>query len=345
MSTTLGQEGPGPRETIGLAHGAGGRASARLVRELFLRHLSNPALDALDDGALLAFGGGLAISTDAFVVEPLFFPGGDIGKLAVCGTLNDVAMCGAEPRALTAAFVLEEGLPLEELERVVRSMAETARAAGVPVVTGDTKVVPRGKADRMFIATTGLGQRLPGVEVSGQNARPGDRVLVSGPVGDHGAAILACRAGIALEGALRSDCASVAGAAVALLGALPGVRCLRDPTRGGLAAVLHEIAQASGVGVELDELRVPVAEPTRVACELLGLEAWSLACEGRFVVVLPEALVHPALALLAGRPDCPGPTEVGRVCSEHPGRVLVRTAIGGRRWLEQAEGEPLPRIC
>ncbi|HOX46386.1 MAG TPA: hydrogenase expression/formation protein HypE [Myxococcota bacterium] len=332
-------------ERVTMAHGAGGRAAARLVQERFLPHLANPALAPLDDGALLELSGRLAISTDAFVVEPLFFPGGDIGKLAVCGTLNDVAMCGAVPRALSAAFVLEEGLPLEELERVVASLGATARAAGVPVVTGDTKVVPRGKADRLFIATTGLGERLPGVEVGGRLARPGDRVLVSGPLGDHGAAILACRAGIALSGELRSDCAAVSAAVVALLAAVPGVHCLRDPTRGGLAAVLHEITLASGVGLELEEARVPVSPATRAACELLGLDPLGLACEGRFVAILPEELAGRALELLRGRPECPGPLDIGRVVAEHPGRVVLATAIGGRRLLDLPEGEPLPRIC
>ncbi|MBN2494512.1 MAG: hydrogenase expression/formation protein HypE [Deltaproteobacteria bacterium] len=331
---------------IQLAHGGGGQATSRLVRELFLTHFHNERLALLDDGARLDLSGPLAMSTDAFVVDPLFFPGGDIGKLAVCGTVNDVAMCGARPRSLAAAFVLEEGLPMADLERIVASMAAEIGRAGVELVTGDTKVVPRGHGDGVYIATTGVGEVLPGVEVSGHRARPGDRILLSGPVGDHGAAIMSVRAGIELGGdALRSDCASVAGAAVALCEAVHGVRCLRDPTRGGLAGTLCEIAGASGVGFEIDEARIPVSEPTRAACEILGLDPLALACEGRFVAVVADGDAAQAADVLGARPEVTGLAEIGRAVAEHPGRVVLRTSIGGSRLLDRAEGEPLPRIC
>ncbi len=327
------------------AHGAGGRATGRLIRDLFLKHLGNPELARLNDGAIIALSGDLAFSTDAFVVEPLEFPGGDIGTLAVCGTVNDIAMCGALPRFLSAAFILEEGLPLSLLERLVTSMAAESRKAGVAIVTGDTKVLPRGRGDGVFIATSGVGVRLPGVEVSGDRARPGDRILVSGPVGDHGATIMAVRAGINLTGSLRSDCASVAKLTLDLLTRFPAVHCLRDPTRGGLAAVLNEFAAASGVGIWVDERAVPIAPDTRVACELLGLDPLHLACEGRFVAVVPQELAVHALALLRSLPGGEGAADIGDVRPEPSGQVILITTIGGSRLLDQPEGEPLPRIC
>lgn len=341
MKTTTGNLS----ERVELSHGSGGRATSRLVRELFLKHLGNPALEALDDGAVLELSGRLAVSTDAFVVDPLFFPGGDIGKLSVCGTVNDVAMCGAVPKALAAAFVIEEGLELAVLERVVASMAEQARACNVAVVTGDTKVVPHGRGGGIFITTTGVGEVLPGVSVSGHRARPGDRVLLSGPVGDHGTTILAVRAGIELGGSLRSDCASVAGAAEALLRVVPEVHCLRDPTRGGLAAVLNEFAGASGVGFVVREKDIPVSTETLVACEILGLDPLGMACEGRFLVVLPAERAARALELLRLRPEGKAAAEIGEVTSEHPGRVVMKTGVGGTRLLDMLEGEALPRIC
>jgi hydrogenase expression/formation protein HypE len=327
---------------IELAHGAGGLATGRLVRELFLSRFGGATLARLDDGAVI---GSIAISTDSFVVDPWCFPGGDIGKLAVCGTVNDVAMCGAAARALSVGFILEEGFGLDDLGRVADSMAAEARRAGVEIVTGDTKVVPRGKGGGVYVNTTGFGDVLPGVRVSGQLACPGDRVLVSGPVGDHGAAIMACRAGIELGGSLRSDCAVVAGAVVALLLAVPEVHVLRDPTRGGLAAALNEIAGSSGVGIEIRERDVPVSADTRAACDLLGFDPLAMACEGRFLAFVPAARAAEARAVLESRSECPAVREIGEVVAAHPRRVVLHTEIGGRRILDVAEGELLPRIC
>jgi hydrogenase expression/formation protein HypE len=330
---------------VELAHGSGGRATSRLVRQLFLRHLPSPALHELHDGAVVPLAGPLAISTDAFVVDPLFFPGGDIGKLSVCGTVNDVAMCGARPASLAAAFVLEEGLTLDELERIVTSMAQTCAAAGVSIVTGDTKVVPRGKGDRVFVTTTGVGQVLPGVSVGPRRILPGDRILVSGPVGDHGTTILALRAGIELGPELRSDCAPVAAEVMLLLERIPQVHAVRDPTRGGLAAVLNEFAEQSGTGFAIDETRVPVSPATRAAADILGLDPLQMACEGRFVAVLPAERAEEALALLRAVPTCAEAALIGTVVDAHPGKVVAKTAIGGERLLDIFEGEPLPRIC
>jgi hydrogenase expression/formation protein HypE len=331
---------------VELSHGSGGRATLRMVRELFLRHLGNPALEALDDGAVLDFPGGtLAVSTDGFVVDPLFFPGGDIGKLAACGTLNDLAMCGAEPRALTAAFILEEGLELKVLERVVASMAEQTRAEGVPVVTGDTKVVPRGKGDGLFITTTGVGRVLPGVAVGSARIQAGDRLLLSGPVGDHGTTILALRAGIELGGSLCSDCAPVARAVLPLLKAFPEVHALRDPTRGGLAAVLNEFAEASRIGLQVRERDIPISPDTRAACDLLGLDPLNMACEGRFLAALPAPIAEAGLKLLRSLPGGAQAALIGAAVADHPGQVVARTSVGGTRLLGMLDGEPLPRIC
>lgn len=330
---------------IELAHGSGGRATSRLVRTLFLRYLPSPALHELHDGAVVPITGPLAISTDAFVVDPLFFPGGDIGKLSVCGTVNDVAMCGARPSSLAAAFVLEEGLTIGELERIVSSMAQTCASAGVSIVTGDTKVVPRGKGDRVFITTTGVGQVLPGVNVGPRRICLGDRIIVSGPVGDHGTTILALRAGIEAGLELRSDCAAVVSEVMALLERIPAVHALRDPTRGGLAAVLNEFAEQSSTGFAIDEASVPVSPATRTAADILGLDPLQMACEGRFVAVLPAERADEALSLLRAMPACAGAAQIGEVVEAHPGKVVARTRIGGERLLDIFEGEPLPRIC
>lgn len=330
---------------IQLGHGAGGRASARLVRDVFLAHLGNPELARLEDGARLDLSGRLALSTDAFVIDPLFFPGGDIGKLAVCGTVNDVAMCGARPRALAAAFVLEEGLEIQTLERIVEGMADQASRVSVPVVTGDTKVVPRGKGDGVYIATTGIGERIAGVEVGADRVRPGDRVIVSGTLADHGAAIMAVRAGIELGGSLRSDCAPVDRAVADLLSAVPEVRCLRDPTRGGLAVVVDEIANASNVGFQIREADIPLANDTRTACDVLGLDPLHLPSEGRFLAFVPPDRLDQALEVLRERSDCARAVEIGAAVAEHPGRAQLLTSIGGTRLLDVAEGEILPRIC
>ncbi len=336
---------PEEPDRVTLAHGAGAGASARLFEQLLWPRFENAALAARHDGACLELGAErLALTTDTFVVSPLAFPGGDIGSLAVHGTLNDLAMCGARPLALSCALVLEEGLPFETLERVLDSLAGAARRAGVPVVTGDTKVVERGKGDGLFVNTTGVGRIPAGRELAPRRVRPGDAVLVSGSLGAHGAAVLSAREGLGFESEITSDSAPLTDLVEILLEAAPETRCLRDPTRGGLGAVLHEIAAAAGAELELEEERLPVSGPVRAACELLGLDPLFLACEGRCVAFVPAAASDRALAALRGHPlgrdaVCIGTVNPGRA------RVVVHTALGARRLLPLPAGEPLPRIC
>ena len=329
---------------VAMGHGGGGRLTAELIERVFLRAYGDQVPGALEDQAVLpASGERIAITTDAFVVRPLFFPGGDIGKLAVCGTVNDLAVGGARPLYLTAAFVLEEGFPIADLERIALSVRDTCALAGVRLVAGDTKVVERGKGDGVYLTTTGVGVVPAGVRLSIAAARPGDRVLVSGPVGDHGIAILALREGIDLETELASDCAPVIEPAQALLAAAPDLRCMRDPTRGGLATVLCELAAASAVGVHLDERAVPVRDEVRGACELLGLDPLYVACEGRVVAVVPPDQADAALAAL--RVHDPAAAAVGVVVDAPTGQVTATTVAGGERVVPMLAGEQLPRIC
>ncbi|MFH1086692.1 MAG: hydrogenase expression/formation protein HypE [Chloroflexota bacterium] len=339
-------------EVILLGHGSGGTLGHELVRRIFLTHLGNPLLNQLEDATLLevplaalAAGARLAFTTDSYVVRPLFFPGGDIGRLAVCGTVNDLAMRGALPLALSAGFILEEGLAVDELERVVASMAATARAAGVAIVTGDTKVVERGAADRLFINTAGLGLVPPGVHISAGAARPGDAILLSGAIGDHGLAVMTQREGLRLEGALQSDCAPLHGLVQAMLAASREVHVLRDPTRGGLATALNEIAAQSRVGVEIDETRVPVHPEVAAASELLGLDPLYVANEGKLVAFVPAPQAECVLAAMRAHPYGREAALVGAAVAEHPGRVALRTLLGTRRLLGMLAGEQLPRIC
>ncbi|MCG8556531.1 MAG: hydrogenase expression/formation protein HypE [Proteobacteria bacterium] len=331
-------------EHIVLAHGGGGRAMHRLIDGLFARVLSCPDLDTEHDGALLDLAGPIAVTTDAFTVRPLFFPGGDIGRLAVCGTVNDIAMCGARPRHLAAAFVLEEGLALSDLESIVRSMATAAREAGVSVVTGDTKVVERGKGDGVYITTTGLGTRIVPRRVGPRAVRAGDSVLVSGPVGDHGMAVLSVREGLEHETPLQSDVAPVVHSVAALLEADIEVRFLRDPTRGGLASALCELASASGLGISLREHDIPIRSQVADACELLGLDPLYVASEGRFLSVVAAADAERALIVLRQH-GCPQAARIGEILASGPGRVILTNAIGGGRVLDMLSGEQLPRIC
>lgn len=330
-----------------LGHGSGGKLSAALLQERFLPHLANPALAALGDAALIQVAGNeLAISTDSFVVSPLEFPGGNIGSLAVHGSLNDLAMMGAEPICLTAGFILEEGLPLEVLDRIVAAMGAASRAAGVPVVTGDTKVVERGKADGMFINTTGLGRRRPGAGPRPDRARPGDVVLVSGPIGRHGMAIMAQREGLGFESTIESDSANLWPVVSRLLDQLgEDVHVLRDPTRGGMASTLNEIAAASRVGVRLDEWSLPVPAPVAAACEMLGLDPLYVANEGILVACVAPDRAAEALALLESHPLGSGAARVGEVVSEPSGFVILRTGLGGTRIVDLLPGDQLPRIC
>lgn len=337
----------GRRETIVLGHGGGGRLTRELVDEVFARAFANPALEALHDGAVLEVAAGrLAITTDTFVVSPLFFPGGDIGQLAVHGTVNDLAMCGAVPLALSAGFILEEGLHLDVLGRVVDSMSAAARAVPVAIVTGDTKVVERGKGDGVFINTTGVGLVRPGVTIDPRRAAPGDVVMVSGPIGAHGVAVMSLRHGLGLEVDVTSDTASVSAAVGALLAACGAdVHVLRDPTRGGVATTLNEIAVAAGVGVRLDERRLPIPGPVHAACELLGLDPLYVANEGCFLAFVAPTRADEALDALRGVAVSARAAIIGRVTAEHPGRVVLDNAFGGSRILDVLSGEQLPRIC
>ena len=334
-------------DRVQLGHGSGGKMSAALLRDCFLPHLGNPALARLADGAVVGTGAGeLAISTDTFVVSPLEFPGGDIGSLAVHGTLNDVAMMGARPLCLTAGFVLEEGLPLERLERIVRSMGASARAAGVPVVTGDTKVVERGKADGLYINTTGIGVLTGDFRPGPERAAVGDAVLVSGLLGRHGIAIMAMREGLGFEAAVESDTACLVPLVEALRETVgPEVHVLRDPTRGGLASALNEIAAASRVGIELDEGATPVPPEVAGACEMLGLDPLYVANEGVLVALVPGHRAAAALAALRRHPLGAEASIAGRVVASHPGLVVLRTRLGGTRVVDLLPGDQLPRIC
>jgi len=335
-----------PDDIILLAHGAGGGKSAELVREVFLAHFENAVLSRLGDAAVLEAGGRLAFTTDAFVVAPLFFPGGDIGKLAVCGTVNDLAAMGAAPVALSAAFILEEGLELGILRAVVESMAGAAREAGVPIMTGDTKVVPRGSADRLFITTSGIGVLPEGRPLPApERAAAGDAVIVSGTLADHGMAVMIHREGLDFTAEIRSDCAPLAGLVAALLDVVPDVHCLRDPTRGGLAAVLNELADSSGICIEVDEERIPVSPDARVACELLGIDPLHVANEGKMVVILPAEHAGAALAALRNHQYGRDAAIIGRVESAPAGRVHLRTPLGALRILDVPAGDLLPRIC
>jgi hydrogenase expression/formation protein HypE len=333
-------------DIVQLAHGGGGTKMAGLIERVFLPALRNAHLEALADGATVTIGGErLAFTTDTFVVKPIFFPGGDIGSLAVHGTVNDLAMCGATPLFLSAGFVLEEGFGMADLGRIVASMARASAAAGTPVVTGDTKVVDRGKGDGIFINTAGIGRVREGVTVGPGRAQPGDAVLVSGPVGDHGIAVMAAREELEFETVLLSDSAPVASLVASLLEAAPDTHVLRDPTRGGLATALNEIAAASQVGIRIEEAQVPVRPEVEGACELLGFDPLYVACEGRFLAILPEEDAERALAALHAHAEGGRARRVGRVVPEDPGRVVLRTRLGSHRLLARLSGEQLPRIC
>jgi hydrogenase expression/formation protein HypE len=333
-------------ETIQLAHGGGGRLAHDLVARVFLRAFGTPGGAPPHDSALLAVGGErLAFTTDAYVVTPRAFPGGDVGKLAVCGTINDLAMAGAAPLALSAAFVLEEGLPLADLARIVESMRAIAAACEVPLVTGDTKVVDRGKGDGVYLTTAGVGRVPPGVDVRPGRVRPGDAVLISGDVGRHGLAVLTTREGLQFDPPIASDCAPLAALVAALLASGADVHCLRDPTRGGVAAALNEIAAGAGVRIVVDERAIPVDAAVAGAAEVLGLDPLYVACEGRLIAFVPAADAPRALAALRAHPLGAGAAIVGAVEPTPPGEVVARTALGSDRLLDLPLGDPLPRIC
>jgi hydrogenase expression/formation protein HypE len=334
------------RGVVDMSHGSGGRAMAQLIDELFVEAFDNPWLAEMNDQARMAMPAGrLVVATDSHVVSPLFFPGGDIGCLSVHGTLNDVAMAGARPLCLTSGFILEEGFPLADLKRIVESMAAAAREAGVPIVTGDTKVVEQGKGDGVFINTTGVGVVAEGVEISGDRARPGDAILVSGTLGDHGVAIMSLRENLSFETEIRSDTAALHTLVAAMLEAVPSIHCLRDPTRGGLATTLNEIARQSGVGMRLEEPAIPVRAEVHAACELLGLDPLYVANEGKLVAICPEADAARLLAAMRAHPLGKDAAVIGTVVADDNGFVQMRTGFGGSRMVDWLAGEQLPRIC
>ncbi|MFH1815806.1 MAG: hydrogenase expression/formation protein HypE [Pseudomonadota bacterium] len=332
---------------IDMGHGAGGRAAAQLIEEIFLAAFDNPWLRQGNDGAAFAIPAGqrMVMATDGHVISPLFFPGGDIGALSVHGTVNDVAMMGATPLYLAACFILEEGFPLADLKRIVQSMAAAAREAGVPVITGDTKVVEQGKGDGVFISTTGVGVVPHGVDVSGANARPGDVILLSGTVGDHGVAVLSQRESLEFETTITSDTAALHTLVAAMMAASPAIRVLRDPTRGGLATTLNEIAGQSGVGMLLDEAAIPVKPEVDAACELLGLDPLYVANEGKLVAIVPADQADAVLAAMRAHPRGVDAARIGVVQEDAHYFVQMNTRFGGRRVVDWLSGEQLPRIC
>ncbi|MFO0845338.1 MAG: hydrogenase expression/formation protein HypE [Gemmataceae bacterium] len=330
-----------------LGHGSGGRLTAELLERVFLPAFANEVLSALEDQATLTLPGGerIAFTTDSFVVRPLFFPGGDIGKLAVHGTVNDLAVGGARPLYLSAAFILEEGLPLADLRRIIASMKEACAEAGVTLVTGDTKVVDRGKGDGVFVTTSGVGLVPAGRSLSVRSARPGDRVVVSGTVGDHGIAILSVREGLEFETELRSDTAPLHGLTGVMLEACPSVRWMRDPTRGGLSSALNELAAASRVGVRLEEAAVPIRDEVRAACDMLGLDPLYVANEGKLVAVVPPGDADLLVETMRRHPLGRRAAVVGEVVAARPGMVTMKSVVGGERVVALLAGEQLPRIC
>ncbi len=335
----------GDEETVQMAHGGGGRAMARLFDTIIRPAFDDAELERRHDGAVLELEGPVAFTTDSYVVQPLFFPGGDIGSLAVNGTVNDLAMCGARPLYLSVGLILEEGLPLAVLRRVIASMRDAVAAAGMRLVTGDTKVVDRGKADGLFVNTAGVGKVIAPEPVGPASVRPGDKVILSGDIGRHGMAVLAAREGFGFETAIESDCAPVAAPVLALIEAGIAVHCLRDLTRGGLASAAVEIAEAAGLSIALDEAAIPVRDEVAAACELFGLDPLHVANEGRFIAFVPPGEADRALAVLRGHSVSDGAAVVGTVGDGGPGQVSIRGALGVSRAVDMLSGEQLPRIC
>jgi len=345
----LGAVCPAPifnHKQIVLGHGSGGKLTSDLIQKVFLPAFDNHYLSRLDDQAVLQLNGSqVAFTTDAFVVTPIFFPGGDIGRLAINGTINDLAMSGAKPLYIAAAFILEEGLATEELQRVVNSMSAAAREANVLLVTGDTKVVNRGKGDKLFITTTGLGLVDHSVQISADRARPGDKILLSGTIGDHGMAIMSQRENLEFESTIESDTAALHTLVAAMLTASADIHCLRDPTRGGVATTLNEIASTSRVGMVIDERQIPVRETVKGACEILGLDPLYVANEGKLLAVVAPDSTANVLRKMREHPLGYDAQVIGEVVSDHQGMVLMKTGIGGTRVVDVLFGEQLPRIC
>ena len=332
-------------DKILLAHGSGGKLAHDLVAKSFVKTLANPLLDRLDDSAVFDISGRLAFTTDSYVVSPIFFPGGDIGKLAVCGTVNDLAMSGARPLYLSLAFIIEEGLLLGELEKIVNSVQAAAHEAGVKIITGDTKVVPRGSADRLFINTSGVGVIAEGVDIAGDRAQPGDKVILSGAIGDHGIAVISQREGLSFATKLKSDCAPLGGLVAEMLEASRNIDCLRDPTRGGLATTLNELAKQSKVSIRIEEKAIPVREEVLGACEMLGFDPLYVANEGRLVAIVPTKDADKILKAMRKNKYAKDAVIIGEVAAEKPGRVVMKTILGAHRIVDMLVGDLLPRIC
>jgi len=332
-------------DRILLAHGSGGKLSHDFVEHFMVKALSNPLLNPLDDSAIFKLNGTLAFTTDSYVVSPLFFPGGDIGRLAVYGTVNDLAMAGAVPLYLSLALIIEEGFPFADLEKIIASIEQAANEATVKVATGDTKVVNRGCADKLFITTAGVGIVPEGIRVAGSNARAGDAVILSGPIGEHGIAILSQREGLTFGTTLTSDCAPLHNLVADMLEASKEIHCLRDPTRGGLASTLNEFADKSNVGITIEEAAIPVAETVRAACELLGLDPLYIANEGKLVAVVAPQDAQKVLAVIRKNTYGSQAAIIGEIVGEHPGKVVMQSPFGTSRIIDMLAGELLPRIC
>lgn len=332
-------------QTITMAHGAGGRQTSELIDQIFKAHFSNPDLTADDAAVLVPPAGKMAVSTDGFIVSPAFFPGGNIGKLSICGTVNDLACMGAKPLYLTCAFVIEEGFSMEKLEDIAAAMEKTAKEAGVRIVSGDTKVAGKGQVDGIFITTTGMGEIEEGVQTSGDLAKPGDAIIVTGDVGRHGCTILLAREEFGIEAEITSDCAPLWGTVKAMMDQTHDIHVIRDATRGGVGTVLYEIAEQSNVGIRLDAAAVPVDPAVKGVCGMLGLEPLYLACEGRLVIMAPKEVAPKIVEVLKKGPYSQNAAIIGEVTEEQPGRVVMTTEIGTQALLPQPGGELLPRIC
>jgi hydrogenase expression/formation protein HypE len=331
-------------DKILLAHGSGGKMMHDLIAG-FMPRLANPILDKMEDSAVFEIKGKIAFTTDSYTVQPLFFPGGDIGKLAVCGTVNDLSVSGARPLYLSLAFIIEEGLPVSELKKIIESIASAAVEAGVSIVTGDTKVVGKGGADKLFINTAGVGAVPEGVNISAANARPGDKIIVSGTIGDHGIAVMSQREGLKFSSPLPSDCAPLNGLVAAMLAVTNDIHCMRDPTRGGLAVTLNDFAEKSGAGIIIEETKIPIAKAVRGACELLGLDPLHIANEGKLVAVVPPEKAEAVLKAMRSHKYGQDAAIIGEVTKAHPARVVMQTSLGASRIIDMPVGELLPRIC
>lgn len=330
---------------ITLSYGSGGSLTHQLIRDIFVKHLNNEILSQMNDSAVFELDGRLAFTTDSYVVNPIFFPGGDIGKLAVNGTVNDLAMVGAEPLYVSLGVIIEEGLTIDELEKIIISVKESAEDAGVKIITGDTKVVEKGKADKIFINTSGIGVIPKGIDIRGDNAKPGEVVILSGTIGDHGIAILSARKDLSFFADVKSDTAPLNKLVKSIIEVVPDISVLRDPTRGGLATTLNEIAQASNVGIEIHESEIPIKDSVKSACELLGLDPLYIANEGKLVAIVPEDKVDLVIETMHNSPYGKDAKIIGKVTREHPGKVILVTRLGSRRILDMLSGDPLPRIC